>query len=214
MATTSSRSFLDRDTQLCMSLSGRPSNIGTRFHNYLYDELGLNFVYKAFTTTDSTFTIDAGTDVARVISVTAVNKWGESFGGVPYYIKPHEIVVDPSSAIIHEQDSAHYFITTNVPEAGNYLMWINYIAQERSAARLVSINTHLQGMAVMPRREKVHSLPNVISDSAVDIIESNVINVLLLKGKNTISLEAPDDNITLPHYRNKVKIFNIILVKK
>ncbi|WP_370654910.1 shikimate 5-dehydrogenase [Prescottella sp. R16] len=35
-----------------MSLSGRPSNIGTRFHNYLYDELGLDFVYKAFTTTD------------------------------------------------------------------------------------------------------------------------------------------------------------------
>jgi shikimate dehydrogenase len=35
-----------------MSLSGRPSNIGTRFHNYLYTELGLDFVYKAFTTTD------------------------------------------------------------------------------------------------------------------------------------------------------------------
>ncbi|WP_415977365.1 shikimate 5-dehydrogenase [Rhodococcus sp. 077-4] len=52
MATAHSRSFLDRETQLCMSLSGRPSNIGTRFHNYLYDELGLNFVYKAFTTTD------------------------------------------------------------------------------------------------------------------------------------------------------------------
>jgi len=43
---------LSRDTQLCISLSGRPSNIGTRFHNYLYDLLGLNFVYKAFTTTD------------------------------------------------------------------------------------------------------------------------------------------------------------------
>ncbi|NKX53037.1 shikimate 5-dehydrogenase [Arthrobacter sp. E918] len=37
---------------LCISLAGRPSNIGTRFHNYLYDELGLNFIYKAFTTTD------------------------------------------------------------------------------------------------------------------------------------------------------------------
>ena len=37
---------------LCISLAARPSNIGTRFHNYLYDELGLNFVYKAFTTTD------------------------------------------------------------------------------------------------------------------------------------------------------------------
>lgn len=43
---------LDRDTRLCISLAARPSNIGTRFHNYLYAELGLNFVYKAFTTTD------------------------------------------------------------------------------------------------------------------------------------------------------------------
>ena len=43
---------LNKDTQLCMSLSGRPGNTGTRFHNFLYDELGLNFVYKAFTTTD------------------------------------------------------------------------------------------------------------------------------------------------------------------
>ena len=43
---------LRRDTRLCMSLSGRPSNIGTRFHNYLYDALGLDYVYKAFTTTD------------------------------------------------------------------------------------------------------------------------------------------------------------------
>jgi shikimate dehydrogenase len=30
----------------------RPSNIGTRFHNYPYKELGLDDVYKAFTTTD------------------------------------------------------------------------------------------------------------------------------------------------------------------
>ncbi|TFD66545.1 shikimate 5-dehydrogenase [Cryobacterium ruanii] len=33
---------------LCISLSARPSNLGTRFHNYLYEELGLNFIYKAF----------------------------------------------------------------------------------------------------------------------------------------------------------------------
>ncbi|MGZ5392466.1 MAG: shikimate 5-dehydrogenase [Mycobacterium sp.] len=46
------RPTLNRDTRLCISLSGRPSNIGTRFHNYLYDVLGLDFIYKAFTTTD------------------------------------------------------------------------------------------------------------------------------------------------------------------
>ena len=43
---------LSKDTQLCISLAGRPSNHGTRFHNALYDELDLDFVYKAFTTTD------------------------------------------------------------------------------------------------------------------------------------------------------------------
>ncbi|HEY9311718.1 shikimate 5-dehydrogenase [Williamsia sp.] len=44
--------ILRRDTRLCISLSGRPSNIGTKFHNYLYNELELDFVYKAFSTTD------------------------------------------------------------------------------------------------------------------------------------------------------------------
>jgi shikimate dehydrogenase len=43
---------LNKDTQLCMSLSGRPGNFGTRFHNFLYQELKLNFIYKAFTTSD------------------------------------------------------------------------------------------------------------------------------------------------------------------
>jgi shikimate dehydrogenase len=43
---------LSKDTRLCISLAGRPSNIGTRFHNRLYEQLGLDFIYKAFTTTD------------------------------------------------------------------------------------------------------------------------------------------------------------------
>ena len=44
--------LIGRDTRLCMSLSARPSNFGTRFHNRLYELLGLDYVYKAFTTTD------------------------------------------------------------------------------------------------------------------------------------------------------------------
>ncbi len=43
---------LGRDTRLCLSISARPSNFGTRFHNHLYEELGLDFVYKAFAVTD------------------------------------------------------------------------------------------------------------------------------------------------------------------
>lgn len=44
--------MINKDTQLCISLSGRPGNFGTLFHNYLYQKLGLNFIYKAFTTQD------------------------------------------------------------------------------------------------------------------------------------------------------------------
>jgi shikimate dehydrogenase len=43
---------INKDTQLCMSLAARPGNFGTRFQNFLFDRLDLNFVYKAFTTQD------------------------------------------------------------------------------------------------------------------------------------------------------------------
>jgi shikimate dehydrogenase len=43
---------ITRDTRLCMSMSARPSNVGTRFHNFLYEELGLDYVYKAFAVSD------------------------------------------------------------------------------------------------------------------------------------------------------------------
>ncbi|WP_337059461.1 shikimate 5-dehydrogenase [Kineococcus sp. G2] len=46
------RDRVSRSTRLCISLSGRPSDLGTRFHNFLYAELGLDFVYKASTTGD------------------------------------------------------------------------------------------------------------------------------------------------------------------
>ena len=43
---------ISKDTQLCMSLAARPGNFGTRFHNWLYAALDLDYVYKAFTTGD------------------------------------------------------------------------------------------------------------------------------------------------------------------
>jgi shikimate dehydrogenase len=56
---------LNKDTRLCISLAARPSNIGTRFHNHLYDVLGLDFIYKAFTTTD----IDAAIGGVRALGI-------------------------------------------------------------------------------------------------------------------------------------------------
>lgn len=42
--------MITKDTQLCMSLAARPGNFGTLFHNYMYEKLNLDFIYKAFTT--------------------------------------------------------------------------------------------------------------------------------------------------------------------
>lgn len=39
-------------TRLCMSLAARPGTFGSRFQNRLYEMLGLDYVYKAFTTQD------------------------------------------------------------------------------------------------------------------------------------------------------------------
>lgn len=43
---------LSKDTTLCITLAGRPPNIGTRFHGFLYAERGLDYVDKAFATDD------------------------------------------------------------------------------------------------------------------------------------------------------------------
>jgi len=43
---------INKDTKLCMSLASRPGNFGTRLHNFLYAAMNLNYLYKAFTTTD------------------------------------------------------------------------------------------------------------------------------------------------------------------
>ncbi|MFH2501090.1 shikimate 5-dehydrogenase [Klebsiella indica] len=57
--------MINRDTLLCMSLAGRPGNFGTRFHNYLYEKLGLNYIYKAFTTKD----IEAAVKGVRALGI-------------------------------------------------------------------------------------------------------------------------------------------------
>ncbi len=41
-----------RETRLCMSMAARPGNFGVRFHNHLYQQLGLDFYYKAFAPND------------------------------------------------------------------------------------------------------------------------------------------------------------------
>ena len=43
---------IDKDTQLCLSISSRPGNFGTTIHNAAYEACNLNYIYKAFGITD------------------------------------------------------------------------------------------------------------------------------------------------------------------
>ena len=83
---------LTKDTRPCLSLSGRPSNVGTRFHNFLYDELGLDYIYKAFTTTDIAAAI-AGIRGLQIRGCAVSMPWKED-------VIPLVDELDPSAAAI------------------------------------------------------------------------------------------------------------------
>ena len=84
--------ILNKDMQVCISLAGRPSNLGTRFHNFLYDELGLNFIYKAFTTDD----IDGAVRGIRALGIRGCSV------SMPFKeaVIPLVDVIEPSAAAI------------------------------------------------------------------------------------------------------------------
>lgn len=42
--------MINKNTKLCISLAIHAGNFGTLFHNYLYEKMQLNYIYKAFAT--------------------------------------------------------------------------------------------------------------------------------------------------------------------
>ncbi|WP_052281886.1 shikimate 5-dehydrogenase [Kluyvera genomosp. 1] len=102
--------MINRDTQLCMSLAGRPGNFGTRFHNYLYEKLGLNFIYKAFTTQD----IEAAVKGVRALGIRgcAVSMpFKESCMAFLDAIDPSANVIDSVNTIVNDDGKLTGFNT-------------------------------------------------------------------------------------------------------
>lgn len=83
---------VDRDTQMCISLASRPGNHGNRFHNYLYDLLGLNFIYKSFSSSNIGDTI-AGVRSLGIRGVSVSMPYKESC--IPFLD-----ALDPSASAI------------------------------------------------------------------------------------------------------------------
>lgn len=91
---------LNKDTQLCLSLSGRPGNTGTRFHNYLYDALELNYVYKAFTTDDIKAAI-AGVRGLQIRGAAISMPWKEDVIALVDEMDPSAEVIESVNTIVN-----------------------------------------------------------------------------------------------------------------
>ena len=91
---------ITKDTQLCLSLSGRPGNTGTRFHNYLYDALELNYVYKAFTTDDIQQAI-AGVRGLQIRGAAISMPWKEDVIALVDEMDPSAEVIESVNTIVN-----------------------------------------------------------------------------------------------------------------
>ena len=94
--------LINKETVMCMSLAARPGNFGTRFHNFLYEELGLDYLYKAFSTQDI---------VGAIAGVRALNIRGCAIS-MPFKEACIPLVdeLDPSAKAI---DSINTIVNTN-----------------------------------------------------------------------------------------------------
>lgn len=92
---------LNKDTRLCISLAGRPSNIGTRFHNHLYEVLGLDFIYKAFTTTD----IDGAVGGVRALGIRGCSvsmPFKEAVLHLVDHVEPSAQAIESANTIVND----------------------------------------------------------------------------------------------------------------
>ena len=56
---------LNKDTEVCISISSNPSNTGTTLHNACYEAQGLDFLYKAFQVTN----LEAAVNGVRALNI-------------------------------------------------------------------------------------------------------------------------------------------------
>jgi shikimate dehydrogenase len=92
---------VDRDTVLCISLAARPGNHGNRFHNFLYAELGLNYLYKSFSSSDIGATI-AGVRSLGIRGVSVSMPYKESCMAFLDALDPSAAAIDSVNTIVDD----------------------------------------------------------------------------------------------------------------
>ena len=117
--------MIDKDTQVCISVSGRPSNFGTTVHNAAYAALGLNFIYKAFAVSDLQ---------GAIAGVRALGIRGCSVS------MPYKTAVIPYLDRLEESAKAVSAVNTIVNEAGVLTGHNTDVAGARAALESIAID--------------------------------------------------------------------------
>ena len=92
---------ITKDTRLCISLSARPTNIGTRFYNHLYELLDLDYVYKAFTTADITAAI-GGVRALGIRGCGVSMPWKEEVIALVDEMMPSATAIESVNTIVND----------------------------------------------------------------------------------------------------------------
>ncbi len=92
---------VDRDTVMCLSLAARPGNHGNRFHNFLYAELRLNYLYKSFSSSDIGATI-AGVRSLGIRGVSVSMPYKESCMAFLDALDPSAAAIDSVNTIVDD----------------------------------------------------------------------------------------------------------------
>lgn len=130
---------ITKDTQLCLSLSGRPGNTGTRFQNYLYDALGLDYVYKAFTTDDISAAV-AGIRGLQVRGAAISMPWKEDVIALVDEMDPSAEVIESVNTIVNTDGHLKAYNT-------DYLAIVSLLRSHQVSPELETIVLGSGGMA-------------------------------------------------------------------
>ncbi len=131
----------------------------------------------SYSVSNPAFALPQGDNFSE-LALVAANRYCYSFASRPYIKEGSNFLskIIPHSDI--DKDSIN--INVNVPEGGDYMLSINYITgSTQSDARIISANTHKQGVVVL-------------GGASVDStsVQTNLIHVDLLPNKNTITITS------------------------
>lgn len=182
--------MLNKDTQVCISISNSPSNFGTTVHNAGYSALGLNFIYKAFKVSDLEGAI-SGVRALNIKGCSVSMPFKEDVIPLLDMLDSSAKIAGAVNTIINHEDLLIGY-NTDVTGAEKALSHINIMSNDRvllmgaggvAKAILVALkNSGIKQVAVANRTPKrTDALANILPILEIDwhSIESQKFDVII-----------------------------------